>query len=91
MKKRPAICLGLLLRQILMIQESHPQYQFRHDLLEEGAKLFIHDPRNSIQSDKSKVLNESFLNCPTKMEGIWEFSQNIDNVQLKMLMLHCCV
>ena len=48
-----------------------PSISVCHDLLEEGAKLFIHDPK--VKSNQiNLVLNESFLNCPTKMEGIWE-------------------
>ncbi len=59
------------------IRES-PSISICQDLLEEGAKLFIHDPK--VKSDQINfILNEFFLNCATKLDGTWEFSQNIDN------------
>ena len=55
-----------------------PSISICHDLLEEGAKLFIHDPK--VKSDQINfILNESITNCANRVEGTWEYSLNIDN------------
>ncbi len=55
-----------------------PSISICHDLLEEGAKLFIHDPK--VKSDQiSFVLNELIMNRASKMDGTWEYSLSIDN------------
>ena len=77
-EKKIAI-LGFAFKANTNDTRESPSISVCHDLLEEGAKLFIHDPK--VKSKQiNLVLNESFLNCPTKVEGRWEFSQNIDNV-----------
>ena len=77
-EKKIAI-LGFAFKANTNDTRESPSISVCHDLLEEGAKLFIHDPK--VKSKQiNLVLNESFLNCPTKVEGRWEFSKNIDNV-----------
>ena len=77
-EKKIAI-LGFAFKANTNDTRESPSISVCHDLLEEGAKLFIHDPK--VKSKQiNLVLNESFLNCPTKVESRWEFSKNIDNV-----------
>ena len=55
-----------------------PSISICHDLLEEGANLFIHDPK--VKSDQINfILNESIMNCATRVEGTWEYALSIDN------------
>ena len=77
-EKKIAI-LGFAFKANTNDTRESPSISVCRDLLEEGAKLFIHDPK--VKSKQiNLILNESFLNYSTKVEGKWEFSQNIDNV-----------
>ena len=76
-EKKIAI-LGFAFKANTNDTRESPSISICHDLLEEGAKLFIHDPK--VKSDQiTFVLQESFFNCATKLGGSWEFSRDIEN------------
>ncbi|KGF91959.1 MULTISPECIES: nucleotide sugar dehydrogenase [Prochlorococcus] len=77
-EKKIAI-LGFAFKADTNDTRESPSISICQDLLEEGAKLFIHDPK--VKSEQINfILNESLLNCDTKFDGTWEYSQDIDNV-----------
>ncbi len=76
-EKKIAI-LGFAFKANTNDTRESPSISICKDLLEEGANIYIHDPKVK-SSQINFVLNESYLNCDVRVEGSWELSPSIDN------------